>query len=231
MMPNPARATLRSAAPRQDHCNDGADGGVDMDKRSDEELLTLLAGDPDALAAFYRRHVDKVIGFAARRAHDGGEVADLVAVIFLAVIESAHRFDARRGSAVPWLFGVAAKQMSAQRRQRARDQRLAQRVSGRRLLDDDDYERLEERLDAAVASRRAYDAMHSLGEAERVVFELVALEGLSPTEAARGLGISPASARMRLSRARRKLRRRLAADEPVRNDEARHRSTATEAPA
>lgn len=178
-----------------------------MDGQSDEDLLARLAHDPDALEAFYCRHVDKVIGFAARRVASPEEVSDLVAVVFLALIDASVRYDPRRGRPVAWLLGIAAHQLAAQRRRDARDRRLHERLRGRRLLDADDYERMEERIDAEAAGRRVYAALQELGEGERMVVELVGLEGLTPTEAAAVLGISAASARMRLARARRKLRR------------------------
>jgi len=48
--------------------------------------------------------------------------------------------------------------------------------------------------------------MGQLPEWERRVVELVALDGLSVMEAAAAVGIRPAAARMRLTRARRALR-------------------------
>jgi hypothetical protein len=34
---------------------------------TDEDLLGRLSSDPAAFEVFYRRHVDRVVGFAARR--------------------------------------------------------------------------------------------------------------------------------------------------------------------
>src|SRR5947209_19799236 len=45
---------------------------------ADEELLRRLSSDPAAFELFYRRHVDRVIGFAARRVTDPADAADLV---------------------------------------------------------------------------------------------------------------------------------------------------------
>jgi RNA polymerase sigma-70 factor, ECF subfamily len=49
---------------------------------------------------------------------------------------------------------------------------------------------------------------------DRKVLELVAYAQLSPSEAAVALGISPNAARLRLARARRRLRERLPSAEP-----------------
>jgi RNA polymerase sigma-70 factor (ECF subfamily) len=50
---------------------------------------------------------------------------------------------------------------------------------------------------------------------DRKVLELVAYEQLSPTEAASALGMSPNAARLRLARARRRLRELLASADPL----------------
>lgn len=50
------------------------------------------------------------------------------------------------------------------------------------------------------------EALARLTRSEREVLELVAYDGLSPTEAANALEITPNAARLRLSRARRAVR-------------------------
>lgn len=176
-----------------------------MDRRSDEELLVAIRHDPGAFAEFYRRHVDKVIGFALRRMSSPEDVADLAASVFVQVIESARRFEPNRGRAVPWLLGVAANTLAAERRRRARTERTAQRLAGRRYLDPADHERVEERLDAAVAARKVYAALGNLPDGEREAVALVVVDGLTPADAAEALGLSATAVRTRLARARRKL--------------------------
>jgi RNA polymerase sigma factor (sigma-70 family) len=177
-----------------------------LDGRSDEELLAAIPRDTQAFAEFYRRHVDKMLGFALRRLDRPEDVADLVATVFVRVIESADRFDPGRGRALPWLFGVAANALAEERRRRARTERAAQRLAGRRYLDADDHLRVEERLDAAANARRLHAAIHELSAREREAIALVVLDGLAPAQAAQALGVRPIAVRARLARARRKLR-------------------------
>lgn len=184
-----------------------------MDGRSDEELLAVVPRDAQAFAEFYRRHVDKVIGFALRRLDHPEDVADLVAAVFVRVIESADRFDPRRGRALPWLFGVAANALADERRRQARADRAVQRLAGRRYLDPDDHVRVEERLDAETSTRRLYAAVRELSAREREAIALVVLDGLAPAQAAEALGVRPIALRARLARARRKLRK--AMDHPA----------------
>jgi RNA polymerase sigma factor (sigma-70 family) len=96
-------------------------------------------------------------------------------------------------------------------RQQAHALRAKQQLQGHALLDADDYARVEERIDAASDLRRTYAAMQRLTHQDRQLLELVAVDGLSAVEAARALSISPVAARVRLTRARSRLRAALSA--------------------
>lgn len=164
-----------------------------------------LNEDPVAFEAFYRRHVDAVLKFVVRRVSDPHLAADLTADIFLAVLDSADTYSPGRGSEVAWLYGVARNVVSAQYRKASREARATGRLAARRLMDDDDLARMEERIDAERQMRSALEAMEGLPEGERAVLELVAIDQLTVTEAAEALGIRQVTARVRLHRARRAL--------------------------
>lgn len=164
-----------------------------------------IATDQVAFEAFYRRHVDAITLFLARRVDDPHTVADLVAEVFMAVLDSAHTYQPGRGPELAWLYGVARNTLSSERRRAFKEARLTNRVHGRRVLDTDDLARLEERIDAGRAARKLVSAMADLPEGERAVLELVVVDQLTVTEAAMALGIRPGTAKVRLHRARRKL--------------------------
>jgi hypothetical protein len=46
---------------------------------TDKDLLSRLSTDPAAFETFYWRHLDRVIGFTARRVREPADVADVVA--------------------------------------------------------------------------------------------------------------------------------------------------------
>jgi RNA polymerase sigma factor (sigma-70 family) len=188
---------------------DGREGWVDVRHMTDEQLLAGAGGDRAAFEEFYRRTVARVVAFAARRCTRPEEVPDLVAAIWLEVIACAERFDPRRGKAVPWVLGVAANVTASEARRRAREREAAERLAGRRVLDEDDVARLERAMDAAALGPEVRAAIDALPAGERVALELVAMEDLTPDQAARALGLRPAAMRMRLARARRKVRRAL----------------------
>jgi RNA polymerase sigma factor (sigma-70 family) len=172
--------------------------------------LAQIASDPDAFEAFYRMHVDAVQRFVARRVDDPHLAADLIADIFLAAIDSAHTYSSDRGDPAQWLYGVARNVVAAERRRSARELRAASLISGRALVDSDDLADLVERIDAEARARQLYEAIGRLSDDDRDLLELVALDGLSVSDAATLLGLSPVAARVRLHRARQLLRARLA---------------------
>jgi RNA polymerase sigma factor (sigma-70 family) len=179
--------------------------------RPDE--LPRIAHDPAAFEAFYRDHVEAIMRFVTRRVDDPHLAADLTAEVFLAAIDGAATYRPAGGAPGAWLFGIARNVVSSEWRRAARERRAHAEIQGRRLLDDDDVARIQERIDAQAQARDLHAAIGGLPEGERAVFELIALDGLSTPEAAAVLGIRKVTARVRLHRARTALRRRLFDDD------------------
>lgn len=68
---------------------------------------SLLAGDADAFGAFYRRHAPVLLGWLRKRTGHADLAADLAAETFARALEGRRGFDASRGDARAWLFGIA----------------------------------------------------------------------------------------------------------------------------
>lgn len=164
--------------------------------------VAAIGRDPDAFEAFYREHVRAVGRFVARRVDDPAWAADLTADIFLAAVDAAPSYRPDRGSPVGWLFGIARNVLADQVRRRARERSALHRAAGRRHLEPDALARIEERIDAERELRVVYHALADLPERDRRLFELVAVDGLTITDAAAVLGVKPATARVRLHRSR-----------------------------
>jgi RNA polymerase sigma factor (sigma-70 family) len=175
--------------------------------------LPRIAHDAAILESFYTEHVEAVLRFVARRVDDPHTAADLTAEVFLAAIDSAPAYRPELGAPGAWLYGVARNVVSGEHRRAARERDATARVRGRRLLDDDDIARLQDRIDAEAPGRRLLAGMSELPDGERAVLELVAVDGLRAAEAAAVLGIRPVTARVRLHRARTTLRRLISDDE------------------
>jgi RNA polymerase sigma factor (sigma-70 family) len=176
-----------------------------------DEQLRWIGTDPELFEAFYREQVEDLQRFVARRVGDRERVADLTAEIFLAAIDSAHRYRPGRGTPKAWLYGIARVLVANDRRRRGREWAGEQRLRGSALLVEEDAGQMDARIDAAAQSRHLYTAMDRLSEDERAVMELVALDELTVAEAAAAAGVRPVTARVRLHRARRKLRAELEA--------------------
>ncbi len=167
--------------------------------------VPAIGRDPDAFEAFYREHLPWVRRFVARRVADPHTAADLTSDVFVAAIDGAGGYRAESGTPAAWLAGVARNVVADHVRRRVREARASGRVAGRALLDEQSLEHLAERIDGERASRDLYASLAALPDKQRAVVELVAVDGLSLTEAAQALGITAGNARVRYHRARARL--------------------------
>jgi RNA polymerase sigma factor (sigma-70 family) len=147
----------------------------------------------------YRANVAAVTSFFARRCADPQEVADLTSETFVQAVGSLRSFDPRRGTPRAWLFGIARHVYAQHCERTALGCSGVVALAGRRPLEEDEIEELIARIDAEAQ-------LDGLPERERAAFELVDLASLTSREAASVLGISPGALRVRLFRARRRLR-------------------------
>jgi RNA polymerase sigma factor (sigma-70 family) len=168
---------------------------------------TAGSGAATEFERLYRANVDAVTAYFARRTADPQLVADLTADTFVAVITGFQSFDPRKGTARAWLFGIAGHVYAAHCQAYSHQQHKLQRLAGRRELDQDQVEELLERIDAERAGRGLLAELARLPERDRAVIDLVDIAGLRPQEAAAALGLTPGTVRMRLMRARGRLRK------------------------
>ena len=147
--------------------------------------------------AVYRELYAPICGYALRRVRDPEDAAEVIAETFATLW---RRFDrCPQGDELrPWLFGVARRVLANQRRGERRRSALG--------------ERLAANVDPAAtaypdeAPSELARAFGSLSDSDREVLSLVAWEGLTREELAVALGTNRAAARLRLHRARKRLR-------------------------
>jgi RNA polymerase sigma-70 factor (ECF subfamily) len=152
-------------------------------------------------ADLYREHYTSLQRYAARRVAPD-DVADVVATTFLT---AWRRFDELPGAALPWLYGTARRVIANDRRGKARQEALLAKAAEQAVDAGPD---LAERVcDVAQVA----EALTLLSEADRELLLLTEWEQLGIGEAAAVVGCSPAAARVRLHRARRRLSRHLSA--------------------
>jgi RNA polymerase sigma factor (sigma-70 family) len=168
------------------------------------------ATDPALLEQFerlYRSQFDAISGYFARRSRDPQTVADLTADTFVEAMRSFGSYDPGRGPLRPWLFAIARNVYAKHSERDARRRDAAERHGGRRDLHQDELADLERRIDAASRGRAIREALADLPPLDREVVELVDLAELTPKEAAAVLDVSAGGLRVRLSRARSRLRK------------------------
>jgi len=181
-----------------------ADIGVEQ---SDSDLLAATArGETEAFGSFYRRYERRVLGYAISRCANSSDVADVVADTFVAALSSAGRFRSGDGDALPWLLGIARHVLARQRRSFFRRQRLAGRLKTAPQFTGDEAEAIDAAIHAARLAPQLRSAMATLRATDRELLLLVARDGLTPAQAGAAVGMNPNTARLRLSRARQRLR-------------------------
>jgi DNA-directed RNA polymerase specialized sigma24 family protein len=126
---------------------------VDL-SRSDDELLAAARREPEAFAAFYRRHVDAVLRYLLYRTRSAEDAAELTAEVFAAALESSRCFKRQDVPARAWLFGIAGHKLADSRRRRRIAAGARRRLGVEPLaLDDLDLERVEELADLQLVGR------------------------------------------------------------------------------
>jgi len=146
------------------------------------------------------------MAYFARRTSDPQTAADLTSDTFVAAITSFATFDRARGTARGWVLGIARRVFAQHCEAVTRGRDVVARIRGRRVLDGDEIAELVARIDAERAGRELIAAMASLSATDREVIELVDLVGMTPKDAAEVLGMSSGAVRLRLFRARGKVR-------------------------
>lgn len=153
--------------------------------------------------SLWRRHHQRVHAYALRRS-EASTAQDVVSETFLVAWRRRDEMPRRE---LAWLLGVARGVLANDARGQRRRDALA-----RTLIETS--ARWHE--DPGSVDRSLLHALAALPEHEREALILVAWDGLSTREAAAAAGCSPSALRVRLLRARRRLRGELSrTEEPM----------------
>jgi RNA polymerase sigma-70 factor (ECF subfamily) len=151
--------------------------------------------------ALYAAHNAAVRTYVRRRV-DSQDADDVVADVF---VIAWRRLRDVPEDPLPWLLGVARRVMANRWRGAARQAALRGRMISERST-------LAPPASMIPRSREVLHALSAMREKDRETLLLVAWEGLTPARAAEVLGVSPNTFSARLSRARRRFERALAAE-------------------
>jgi RNA polymerase sigma-70 factor (ECF subfamily) len=164
---------------------------------SDETLLArMLDGDEQAFVALYRRRQGSVYRFALHMTNSVAAAQDIAQEVFLALLETGHRFDGSRGSLLSFLYGIA-------RNHALRRIERSWRLEPIPLIEDQPgSEDLLNDVMRRETVEQVRQAVVSLPPMYREAVVLCYLENLSYEEAAAVLGCPVGTVRSRLSRGR-----------------------------
>jgi RNA polymerase sigma-70 factor (ECF subfamily) len=180
-----------------------------MDPESERELVTRLrAGDAAAFDEVFDRFNIRLFSFLARLSKRRCVAEDLVEETWLRFVSRAAQL-APDTRLQPWLFTVAHNLYVSYRRSRAVEDSHGSGLIGLWPYGSPGPSPFESAA-ATETGQRLEEALAALPVDAREVLLLVAVEGLTPSEAAQVCGVSAVAMRKRLSRARALLARRLA---------------------
>jgi RNA polymerase sigma-70 factor (ECF subfamily) len=178
----------------------------DRDLFDERALVERARVDADGFAELYRSYAERVHAFAYRRCGDRELAEDLTAATFERALRSLDRFEWGPGGFAPWLFRIAANEITDHHRRRGRRrgdraQRAADRLHDRAWVDDLDRVEGADRLDAL---RNGLDAINPRYQRALVLRHL---SGLDHESAARAMGLTPPRMAVLVHRATKALRR------------------------
>lgn len=165
-----------------------------------ELISRVKSGDTDALGEIYALYSRPLMQTAYRLTGNTADAEDVLHDVFLGLPEALRHYD-ERGAAESWLKRLTARVALSRIRSRTqrRESSLAEETSN--------HPRATASLNDDWLVQNAID---ELPESLRVVFVLKEIEGYSHSEIAATVGISVANSEVRLHRAVKALRKRLA---------------------
>ncbi|MEW2386429.1 RNA polymerase sigma factor [Micromonospora sp. NPDC047707] len=158
----------------------------------------------------FDEHARSVYNHAFRLTSNWSTAEDVVSLTFLEAWRLRERVDAGTGSLRPWLLGIATNvTRNLRRTARRHEVKLAQ--APREEAVPDFAEEVSGRIDDRERLALVRTALAALRKPEREVLALCVWSGLDYAEAASALDVPIGTVRSRLSRARKKLAKLVAA--------------------
>lgn len=176
------------------------DNGLDLVRRAQE-------GDETAFEHLVHRFYGQVHRWATVRTGDPHDADDVTQDVLLRLHAQLHSFDGR-SRFTTWLYQVTRSAAADLHRRRARRERLARKLAREPSTEHRQGETAE-RADRQRATDLVRMFFEGLSDRQREVFDLVDLQGFTPTEVGRMLGLEPVTVRSHLFRARKMIRKRI----------------------
>jgi len=198
------RGRNRLGAGRFDWGERVADPEADPDARL---MLAFRAGDRAAFETLFQRHTPPLVNFLARMVRDRGRAEELAQEVFIRIYNARERYEAKARFST-WMFGIAHN-LALNDLDRAWRKRERPMDDGAETRHADPGAGPEEQVDARRTSERLETALRGLPERQRAALLLRTNEGLGYDEIAEALGVSMASVKSLIHRAREGLSQKL----------------------
>ncbi len=181
---------------------------------SDREILDLAKeagkGERGALERLAGALRPLVCRWALVMTGDPDDAEDVAQLVLMKTLNSIASFDGR-ARVTSWVYRITRNASLDHQRAKRQEQRLAEKAE---WLAEARTPQLEDPLDEIEMKRTLRlirTLLRGLPMAQREVFDLVALQGLKPSEAAQLLEMNPNTLRVHLLRARRRMRKEMLA--------------------
>ncbi|KRC61551.1 hypothetical protein ASE14_11940 [Agromyces sp. Root81] len=155
--------------------------------------------DGDAFGLLFDRHRDRVYRRALGLMANTHDAEDVAAAAFFELWRKRRAVRPVQGSVLPWLLVTTVNLSRNAQRSSSRYQRILRTMPREATVPAPSGESVETR-------QRLRDSLQALSPVDGALFVLTALEDLPLAEAAEAVGLKPSTARMRLHRARQRLR-------------------------
>lgn len=179
--------------------------GLDAD--DDGAWSRALLGDGSAFAELFRKHRDRVYRRALSIVGDVHAAEDVTSVVFFELWRKKRVVRVVDGSVLPWLLLTTLNLSRNHRRGQHRYRRLIASLP-RSEVPDAEAEAIAN-IERTLLGHQISDALSQVSRTDAALLMMTALDGVSVSDAAEVLGITAGAARVRLSRARHRLQRRL----------------------
>lgn len=166
---------------------------------SDASLLAAARRDPDAFGELYERYADAVLGYFVRRTGNRATALDLTAETFAQAWLVRTRFrDEVRGSAAPWIYGIARNVLLMSIRRGVLERRATERLG---LLEQlDRPQSVEDQIPEVGWASGADELLDALPADQREAVRLRVVEEMEYADVAHALGTTAGAARVRVHR-------------------------------
>ncbi|MDN3355619.1 RNA polymerase sigma factor [Actinomadura sp. DC4] len=195
-----------------------ADGSAPAGETGDASVIKRSWHEPERFGAIFDAYFTEIHRYVARRL-DVHVADDIAAETFHAAFRQRRSYDLSRDNARPWLYGIATNMIGRHRRDEVRKLRALERLPADRGADEEEEERIANRVSAYGARERLAKAIAALPAGQRDVLMLIVLAELTQEQVAKALDVPPGTVSSRLNRARRRLRKALGGTNPLQDEE------------